>query len=292
MNRITYAQNREDLILESFFHNQSKGFYVDVGAYDPDHDSVTKRFYKRGWSGINIEPQTQQYDKFIKLRKRDININQGVSNSPGKLKLRKYSNGGRSTFETEIMADYARDSNIETGDYEDINVKVDTLNNILTKYNVTSIDFMKIDVEGHEKRVLEGNDWKKFRPKVICIEGDHVTDDWHELMKECSYKLVFFDGLNEYYTDSQLDQSMHFDYINFVVLGLRGGIHIDDQNELDKTRKILKHYSSELDRFQAHIDGLVEQNTLLSKKVKNLENSAIYKLKGKMRAYYQKYRNR
>ena len=52
-NRIYCSQNREDLILEAFFIGEKKGFYVDVGAYDPDYDSVTKLFYLKGWNGIN-----------------------------------------------------------------------------------------------------------------------------------------------------------------------------------------------------------------------------------------------
>jgi hypothetical protein len=32
------------------------GFYIDIGAGDPDRDTVTRAFYERGWQGINIDP--------------------------------------------------------------------------------------------------------------------------------------------------------------------------------------------------------------------------------------------
>ncbi len=64
---ITYAQNREDIILHSFLMDVKKGFYVDVGAYHPIIDSVTKYFYEMGWSGVNIEPQSE----FVQLLKTD-----------------------------------------------------------------------------------------------------------------------------------------------------------------------------------------------------------------------------
>ena len=38
------------------FHDARPGFYVDVGAADPDADSVTRAFYDRGWRGIDVEP--------------------------------------------------------------------------------------------------------------------------------------------------------------------------------------------------------------------------------------------
>jgi hypothetical protein len=58
---VSYAQNREDILLRAFFDPKEVGFYVDVGAYDPDDDSVTRLFYDRGWRGINIEPQPNRF---------------------------------------------------------------------------------------------------------------------------------------------------------------------------------------------------------------------------------------
>ncbi len=53
---ISYAQNQEDVLLNRVFQGLSDGFYIDVGANDPVVDSVTKLFYDRGWTGINVEP--------------------------------------------------------------------------------------------------------------------------------------------------------------------------------------------------------------------------------------------
>jgi hypothetical protein len=56
MRFISYAQNFEDVMLWRALKGLKKGFYIDVGAHDPEVDSVTKAFYDRGWCGINIEP--------------------------------------------------------------------------------------------------------------------------------------------------------------------------------------------------------------------------------------------
>lgn len=71
---ISYSQNFEDVILNRFFKNTNIGFYVDVGAHDPIIDSVTKHFYDKGWSGINIEPVNLAFKKLQAERKRDINL--------------------------------------------------------------------------------------------------------------------------------------------------------------------------------------------------------------------------
>ena len=49
----------------------NRGFYVDVGAADPEELSVTRAFYERGWSGINVEPRDEYFEKLILARPRD-----------------------------------------------------------------------------------------------------------------------------------------------------------------------------------------------------------------------------
>jgi hypothetical protein len=55
----SYAQNYEDVMLRRAFADTREGFYVDVGATDPQRDSATRYFYELGWRGINIEPAAQ-----------------------------------------------------------------------------------------------------------------------------------------------------------------------------------------------------------------------------------------
>ena len=85
---VSYAQNREDIIINSFFPDIKEGFYVDIGANDPDDDSVTKIFYQKGWKGLNVEPSPKLYSKLVKNRTRDINVNVGASNKEAKLQFR------------------------------------------------------------------------------------------------------------------------------------------------------------------------------------------------------------
>ena len=58
---VSYAQHGEDIVLWRAFRNQKTGTYVDVGAFDPTYDSVTRLFYERGWRGINIDPSVGRH---------------------------------------------------------------------------------------------------------------------------------------------------------------------------------------------------------------------------------------
>ena len=78
----SYSQESEDLVIDRLLGSRSKGFYVDVGAGDPVKFSNTKRFSKRGWSGINIEPNPDTYLKLCADRPLDVNLTCGYLDSP------------------------------------------------------------------------------------------------------------------------------------------------------------------------------------------------------------------
>ena len=61
-----YSQTGEDAILAHLLFDHDCGFYVDVGAFHPIQYSNTYYFYRRGWTGINIEPTPGQIDLFMR----------------------------------------------------------------------------------------------------------------------------------------------------------------------------------------------------------------------------------
>jgi FkbM family methyltransferase len=213
---VSYAQNREDVLLSAFFLDQKKGFYVDVGANDPDADSVTKYFYERGWHGINIEPNPGLYAALQQQRPRDTNINAGISDKEGMLTFREYEGNGLSTFSKETMQELAGEHNPRTDTYKDYQVEVKRLDSILQASAPAGIDFMKIDVEGYEYEVISSNDWNSYRPKVLCIEVNHIHKDWVSILEKHDYKKMFDDGLNNYYVDTRR-KDIDFQYIRAVI---------------------------------------------------------------------------
>src|SRR4051812_17526869 len=83
----SYSQEGEDMVLQSFYEGRKKykGFYIDVGAHHPYRFSNTLFFYKKGWRGINIEPTPNAVKAFNIFRRRDINLNIGISSKRDKL---------------------------------------------------------------------------------------------------------------------------------------------------------------------------------------------------------------
>jgi FkbM family methyltransferase len=207
MSWVSYAQNGEDVRLHRAFRDQSNGFFIDVGANDPVDCSITKHFYDVGWSGINIEPAPAPFARIAKERKRDINLNVGCSNRPGSMTLYAARGAtGLSTFTAEEAAIHEK----KGFEFEAITTSVRTLASICDEHvKNRSIDFLSIDVEGHEREVLEGADFRRFRPRVVVIEAtrpnttEPTHDRWEDLVLCHDYTFAVFDGLNRYYVRNE-----------------------------------------------------------------------------------------
>lgn len=207
MTMRSYAQNREDVLLDRMFPRGVTGFYIDVGANDPVSNSVTKHFYDLGWSGINVEPAQGPFDRLVEERPRDLNLNIGLSDRPGKLtfyELPAESSGG-STF-SAAQAERHRNSGIPS---HSRTVEVATLAQVCEDHVTGNIDFLSVDVEEHEREVLEGGDWTRWRPRVVLVEATQPTttipthDQWEHVLVDADYLFGAFDGLNRYYVRSE-----------------------------------------------------------------------------------------
>jgi FkbM family methyltransferase len=202
MSFISYAQNFEDVMLWRALKHIETGFYIDVGAQDPEVDSVTKAFYDRGWHGINFEPSPQWFDKLQEKRLRDINLQLVAGSESGACLLYEFPDTGLSTID-KITAERHK---TELG-FKDIErtVPVETITSICQRFSVDTIHFLKIDAEGAEKKVVAGIDFSVVRPWIVVVEStlpnSQVEDyeGWDSILTAASYDHVYFDGLNRFY---------------------------------------------------------------------------------------------
>jgi FkbM family methyltransferase len=199
---ISYAQNAEDIVLLRALSHFPHGFYVDIGAWHPVIDSVTKVFYDRGWFGINVEPQSSLFEAFVEQRPKDTNLQLAVSDRPGNLPLWVPRYSALATCKSSML-------DMSIPDYSDpveYVVEAKRLDSLLREYaGAREIHFLKIDVEGYEANVISSADFDKCRPLVLIIEATspHTNEptwyDWEPRLLSRGYVFALFDGLNRFY---------------------------------------------------------------------------------------------
>jgi FkbM family methyltransferase len=240
---ISYAQNREDVLLSRVFRDQRQGFYVDVGANDPTVYSVTRHFYDLGWHGINIEPGLI-FERLQQERPRDVNLNVAVSDVSGPVTFYEFPD-----FPGSSTLDPAQLEHIQefTSRCVPRTVQARPLREILEQYAPGTIDFLSVDVETHERQVLVSNDWERFRPRVLLIEATlpnstvHNHESWENTLVAAGYVFAFFDGLNRFYVrkeDAELLQA-------FAV-----PVNVLDRYELAETHR----FRAQADQLRAELE--------------------------------------
>jgi FkbM family methyltransferase len=277
MKFISYSQNYEDVLLMRCFGSIKDGFYIDVGAQDPNNDSVTKAFYDLGWSGINIEPVPSAFNSIQVERLRDINLNLAISDKEDQLEIWEFPGTGLST----AVKDFAK-LHIERGmKFNRTSVKAKTLQMVCNEYSVKTVHFLKIDVEGFETKVLQGLNLSLIRPQIILVEStipNSPTEnfiEWEYLLLEQGYLFCYKDGLNRFYAASEFSHlKRHFefppnvfdDFVKADVIKLEK--RIDDMIEGHRLEM-----EQCLDRIRLLKKGHIFDSSLLSKTIKKIHSS-------------------
>lgn len=168
-----HSQYGQDDFVNSYFNNKNFGYFVEVGAFDGKTFSNTFLLEKLGWKGICIEPNPFCYDDINKNRSCIID-NSCVSDNNYNVEF----------FASSICSSGINDENTvrlvkrnfkrnlyNKKEAKKLNVITKTLTQILdNNSSPTDIDYISIDVEGHELSVLKGIDFNKYKIKLMSIE--------------------------------------------------------------------------------------------------------------------------
>jgi FkbM family methyltransferase len=203
---LSYAQNMEDYHLDVAFGGAPQGRYIDIGGGHPVAGSVSFWFYQRGWSGIVVEPQPALAALHRRLRPRDTLVEAVIGRSSGETDFFKIDR--LHGLSTTVRAN-AEAAGVHGVGFETVTLPSISLAELCRTHAIDSIDFLKIDVEGAERDVLEGADWSRWRPRIVVVEA--VTpltnapawSDWEPLLLENNYRFALFDTLNRFYVAAE-----------------------------------------------------------------------------------------
>ena len=168
MNRY-YGQHGEDYILWQVFKDKKSGFFIDVGAFDGIHLSNSYLFELAGWQGPCIEAYPEYFALCQQNRPGSICIHAACLDDKGRETVTFYAE--RLGFLSSVEGDYEdvarryQGRGLEFDGFQKIKVPAMTLDRILVSLQAQpKIDFVSIDVEGSELKVLQGFDLERYRP--------------------------------------------------------------------------------------------------------------------------------
>ncbi|MFQ2047937.1 FkbM family methyltransferase [Aeromonas veronii] len=173
----------DKFIFERYFPNKDTlGVFIECGAFDGLTENSCKFFEETmNWKGYNIEPVPWIYEKLCKNRPESKNFNFALSNKNGEaiFKAVDHPTFGVDCTNGSLNHTQAHSSLLkEIGcQIVETKVQVKTWHDFIAQENITHIDLLVLDVEGHELSVIEGMRGSAVLPDIICIEVGHLCFD-------------------------------------------------------------------------------------------------------------------
>ncbi len=192
--RFSIHETLEQKFIRQFFGDKRSGFFVDVGANHPVIQSQTWHLEQIGWNGLLIEP-LNEYCSLLR-EQRTACVAQVACSSPENhgIHLPMRVSGPLSTLNSQTVA-YGK----KIHDAEQEFVECRTLDSILKKHSVEKIDFLSVDIEGHEMEMFKGFSIEKWKPRLVLLEDHILNHDKYRFMVKHGYKNIIRTGLNNWF---------------------------------------------------------------------------------------------
>lgn len=179
--------------------SNNSGSYVDIGAGAPIWGSNTYLFYRKGWSGITVDPIGFNISLHKIVRPRDHCYQALVSTKAIQKEFCELIPSELSTTDEDIVS-----TRIKNGAtiLRKIKIPTITLGQIYDTHQLKRPAILSVDVEGAEMEVLQSNDWSRHTPDLICIEelsSPLIKSDISDFLRENNYSLIIYNGVSSIY---------------------------------------------------------------------------------------------
>jgi FkbM family methyltransferase len=197
-----HSQNKEEEVILDYFKDHV-GTFCDLGSNDGVTFSNTRALAERGWKGCLIEPDPEAFLRLKTLYEKHKGFypyNYAISDHNGKKIMQTSSSllktgdvGLVSTFNVSEMERFK-----SVVKYEPVEVKVFTWNTARNRWPIKEFDFISIDIEGDEMKVLPDIDLTNTA--MVCIEfnGKQELKTEYEKYLE-GFKLIYTSAENLIY---------------------------------------------------------------------------------------------
>ena len=178
--RRSYSQQGEDLIVDFIFQRFERPcrFFLDIGSNHPVTLSNSYYFYRKGASGICVDPNATFHRHYKRLRPRDTFIACGITGDLStSMPYYVMEWDVFNTFDKEFAEQTERKYGGRNSIKSVINLQVINVNEFLESNVRREIDFLNLDVEGLDLQIIKAWNFERFSPKVICVESNTSIEE-------------------------------------------------------------------------------------------------------------------
>ncbi len=192
-----YSQYGEEIFLLEYFKDIN-GFLVEIGAADGTANSNSRRLLELGWGGLLVEPNKKNYNLICNLHKDNNKVfleNCGCSNTTEEKKFYIDLNDQFQQLSTYSTDQVEACKSIFSCEFIQQDSKIIKTQELFDKYNIEKINFLSIDTESYDQKVLDGINFDKTDITLICIEQQDLDD----FFIKNNYKLIYKTIGNKFY---------------------------------------------------------------------------------------------
>lgn len=154
---------------------------LEVGCSDFNN---LAHFVDHGWDVFMVEPVPRYAESLRSKYPGATVVEAAISNVNGTLPMAVFNTDRKHEWmkgishldvkEASGLVD--RNAALGSGTKQVIEVEALTLDTLLSVYNINDIEYLQIDVEGHELVILENYSWR-IKPKYLKVEHKFIDDN-------------------------------------------------------------------------------------------------------------------
>lgn len=171
LRHLAHGQILQDLWVLYELDLRQSGYFVEFGAYDGTSHSNTKLLEERfGWTGLLVEPNPAMAAALQATRSATVDRRCVWDRTGAEVDLLITGDAELSTVRDHALRDLHTEDRLKTA-VGTVPVATVSLNDLLDEHDAPDeIDFLSVDTEGTELRILGAFDFSRHRPRLVAVE--------------------------------------------------------------------------------------------------------------------------
>ncbi|XP_068218535.1 protein Star-like, partial [Palaemon carinicauda] len=199
--------------VETLFSDEPPGFFVEAGALDGEYLSNTLWLEQsHGWTGLLVEPDGSNFQHLQNKHRKSwlsntclskdifpkevVHVSRTLRNGDTSVGIFWNNRGSAHELDVEVLPKTSMLSLVANEAYSV--TQCFPLDTLLLALNISTVDFLSLDIQGREKDVLRTVLLSNIKIRVIVVEivEENIDHNFVDLMSRAGYVLVNRDALS------------------------------------------------------------------------------------------------